>query len=194
MDPVRSPDAAPVFLDATGRRHRRVRTAGWILAALVVAYMMLVAVSLSASPGFLPFSFAGVKLLPDAAAPKVPAARPPGGAGDRLSPSGVTTPNPGGSSRQGHAPVTRRPSVQPTSRPHPTGSRTPGPGRPTASPQPTASARPIPTPTPLAGSTAAHPTPTRTNHAGKPVHPTPTQRTGKPVAHPARTHASRSQL
>ena len=178
IDPARSTAAdTPVFLDASGRRHRIVRAVGWVLAAIVLAYMVMLGISLTASPGFLPFSFGGVKILPNAAAPKIPSTRTPARPTEPPSSPAVNGPAP--------TPATARHGTN-----HPTPAPSNGAGRPGSS-----TAHPgTPPPHPeSSGKPSGHPTPTHSSRTGTPsAHPTPTHssRTGTPSAHPTPTRTS----
>ncbi len=175
IDPARPnhPADTPVFLDASGRRHRRVRTTGWVLAVVVLGYMVLLGISLSASPGFLPFSFGGAKILPNAAAPKIPSARPSSRPLEPPSSPGVNGPAPaGGFGLPTTASRGTSHRTVPTRGPRHAGSLTPRPGTP-----------------------PPHPTPTHPSHTGKPsAHPTTTHssQSGKPSAHPTPARTPRS--
>lgn len=46
----------PVFVDDTGRRHRLVRGVGWLVGSLVMAYLALLAVTLSGGPQIVPLA------------------------------------------------------------------------------------------------------------------------------------------
>src|SRR5437763_11703760 len=70
------PQAAPtpVFVDDTGRRHRNVRLIGWVLGAVMLAYLALLGISLVGSPGVVPLSLPAIgRLLPGPAAPLIQA-------------------------------------------------------------------------------------------------------------------------
>jgi len=196
-----APGGTPVFLDASGRRHRAVRVAGWVLAGLMIGYLVMLGISLAASPGFLPLSVPGVKLLPNASAPAIPHGLPPGkpltpltrhrpqpstSAGQSVTSSGTGTAGGGGAGASGHK---KHHSSAGTSNPSGTSSTSPS-RRPTTTPTPTRSPTrtPSPTPTPTQHPTrntspspsrrpTSHPSPTSTHHTGKPTaHHTQTSR------------------
>jgi hypothetical protein len=200
---ARPSDGTPVFLDVSGRRHRLVRVAGWLLGLLVLVYLTMLGVSISASPGFLPLSFPGVSLLPNALAPKIPAARPPRtplGPRTRRSsarPSRTGNPtvrpsigSPGRNGTGGHGAQPTPGAASPTTHPTPSPSTHP-PGKPTTHPTPSPSTHPSGKPT----THPPHPTPTHSHRTGKPTtRPTPTHshRTGRPTAKPTHSPHGRS--
>jgi len=171
VGPDPAPDEArfPVFVDDTGRRHRRLRWTGWLVGALAAAYVALFAVSIASSPGLLPLSIPGVgRLLPNSSAPDIPVA----GHGKQHPAQVVSsvTPTP--------TPVATAPVPTPT---------------PAATSTPRRSARPTaqPTPTRTVGRTnapSATPTATPTTRGSPTAHPTP-RGSGKPSTRP--THAAR---
>ncbi|MEV8093639.1 hypothetical protein [Kitasatospora sp. NPDC085879] len=129
------PTGAPVFVDASGRRRRLVRRAGWLLTVPAAGYLGLLASSLVGGPTldapFLPAlpahtadPAATAPAAPPAAATAAPAVRPAGTA---------TVP------REAVTPPAARPTTAPPATAGPTA--TPGPtatgqghGRPTAQP------------------------------------------------------------
>lgn len=162
-DPEGPHERFPVFVDDTGRRHRWLRVAGWIVGVLAAAYVGLFVASIVGSPGLIPLSLPGVgRLVPNAAAPDIGV---PGHG--RQRPDVVvatTTPTPPpaipGTAAPTPSPSASRPGPSPTVTPTPTRTR----GR---SPSPSATASPT-----SRGSPTAKPSP----HG-----------TGKPTAHPTRS-------
>jgi hypothetical protein len=140
-------EAAPIFVDATGRRGRRVRWLAYGLGAVALTYTALVGVSLAGGPvspeALLPFPD-----LVKPAAKETPAKK----ADDPVQTYFRRTGTFGGDPTVGEA----TPSTAPT----------PGPVRPGA-------AAPAPAPAPTPGATGA-PTPRPTEGTPAPVDPTPT--------------------
>jgi len=165
----------PVFVDDSGRRHQRLRVAGWVVAVLAAAYLALFAISLVASPDVLPLSLPGVgRLLPDAGAPRINGAghhkQRPDEVLSTRSPTPTPTPSPASTAPVG------TPTVSPS--PEPSSARPTGP--PTTRPTVAPSTPPGRTRTPVA-------TATPTKRRGSPTaHPT-SRGTGKPTARPTRS-------
>ncbi|WP_431679344.1 hypothetical protein [Kitasatospora sp. KL5] len=123
---ARPADGAPVFVDTSGRRLRRVRRAGWLLAVPAAGYLALLASSLVGGPvlnaPFLP-ALPAHTATPAATVPAVPAP-------DRTESAGAAA-EPARAART--APATRTPGTT-------TGTRapaTPTAGPTTATPAPT---------------------------------------------------------
>jgi hypothetical protein len=144
----------PVFVDPSGRRHRRVVRTAWLLAGLGAAYVALVVVSLLLPPSLSRLTVPGLgPVLPG------PAAAPLGrDEGEQERPEVLLerSPSPAG----------------PAPSPRPTAFRSPSP-RPTAAPASPPAAGTTATPAPVPGSTPAQ-TPT----------PAPAPATGAPTAAP----------
>lgn len=157
--------ASPVFVDPSGRRHRRVVRGAWLLAGLGAAYIGLVVVSLLLPPSVSRLSVPGLgPVLPGPAAaplaaaegeddgPEVllarsPSPRPGGSRSPRPTPSAAGAPAPTGL-------PSLTPSVPPTTRPSPaprptrasTAAPTAPPGQSDPPGQASRSPRPRPTP------------------------------------------------
>ncbi|MFF2149425.1 hypothetical protein, partial [Kitasatospora sp. NPDC058190] len=175
VDPQPEASPAPVFVDASGRRQRRIRRLGVVLAVPAGGYLALLVSTLLGGPTvnapFLP--------LPQAPAPSAPASAD--------TPSG--TPSAGPEAAAPGAPATAAPTHQrtvvPVSVQHPsaTGVTVPtGPGRGPGTPNaPAATSTPAPATTPAAAPSTA-PAATPTPGHGRPTAPpgNPTGRPGKP--------------
>jgi hypothetical protein len=115
----------PVFVDPSGRRHRRVVRTAWLLAGLGAAYVGLVVVSLLLPPSLSRLTVPGLgPVLPG------PAAAPLGrdeGEQERVVPAATPAPVPGST---------------PAQTPTPTPAPAPSTGAPTAAPEPRATAAP----------------------------------------------------
>ena len=160
---------SPVFVDPSGRRHRLVVRAAWVLAGLGAAYIGLVVVSLILPPSVSRLSVPGLgQVLPGPAAAPLAAAEgeddgpdvllarspspapPPSTRSPRPSPTPVatvlrtTSPSPS---------VSPSPSTSPTSPGRPTTASTAAPTAPPGQSEPPgqASRSPRPRPTPSKG-------------------------------------------
>ena len=163
----------PVFVDDSGRRHQRLRVAGWVVAVLAAAYLALFTISLLASPDVLPLSLPGVgRLLPDAGAPRINGTghhkQRPGEVLSTRSPTPSPTPN--------------VPVGSPTITPSPAPSSARPTGRPSTLPTVAPSTPPGRTRTPVA-------TPRPTKRRGTPTARPTTRGTGKPTARPTHTRS-----
>lgn len=140
--------ARAVFVDPTGRRHRRVARTAWVLAALGVAYVALVVVSLLLPPSLARLTVPGLgQVLPG------PAAAPLGQAeGEAEGPDVLLERSP--SAAPGRQSPTPRPS-----RGRATSSARPAPAAPAASSPSAAAGTPAAVPTP--GEATPAPAPTR---------------------------------
>jgi hypothetical protein len=161
-----TPQPTPVFVDDSGRRRRVFRVFGWLTGAIAVGFLVLVGISLVASPGLLPLSLPGVgSLLPNASAPQIVTKAEPG---HKKVPAATLLPTP--AARAGGSTGTS---------PTPSATLTRG-NRLTAMPTPSATVtrgnRPTVTPTPSASATATShgnpsphgsPRPTHTSHGNR---------------------------
>ncbi|GAA2744905.1 hypothetical protein [Kitasatospora cinereorecta] len=143
LDPATRPDRtvaappAPVFVDASGRRQRRVRRAGRLLAVPAAGYLILLASNLLGGPAvhapFLP--------QPPAQSADTPSGAAPG------EPSQAAEPDPAASpaaTRRAAAPTTHRATDAPPTGP---GATDPGTAEPTTAPgtgAPTSAVPPTP--------------------------------------------------
>ncbi|MFJ6940269.1 hypothetical protein [Streptomyces sp. NPDC101132] len=161
------PEARPVFVDASGRRHRRVRRWGYLLTVPALAYVALLASTLLGGPTIeAPF-------LPSAQGPRSPEpARPTAGA---------TSPGPTHGDAKRVAPRTA-PAATRAAAPSPRPGATAGTGGPTPTTPPTTAPPTAPTPTRTTGGPTARPTPPGQGR-GRPTSP-PGQGNGKPTAKP----------
>ncbi|GAA0676072.1 hypothetical protein GCM10010193_31430 [Kitasatospora atroaurantiaca] len=129
---VRPPQNAPVFVDTSGRRQRRVRRIGWLLAVPAAGYLALLVSSVLGGPSinapFLPQQTADRPRVtptvlqtadPQASKPVTPPAARPAGTARRT---------PGAAATQA-APTTLAPSTTPSAT-----TAGPGHGRPSAAP------------------------------------------------------------
>jgi hypothetical protein len=184
-----SPQAAPtpVFVDDTGRRHRTVRLTGWILGAVMLAYLALLGISLVGSPGVVPLSLPAIgRLLPGPAAPLVDgpssgASRPGDLVAGTVTAAGATSVDSGVSSGSAAQPGATQPgAAQPTS------------AQPTSAPHPAVSpaARPKPRPTTVPAG-AGTPTPARTQQGNPSPNGNP-RATHTPASHPTPKSTRRS--
>ncbi|GAA2838033.1 hypothetical protein GCM10010441_72940 [Kitasatospora paracochleata] len=137
LDPATHPDRTvaaplpPVFVDASGRRQRRVRRAGRLLAVPAAGYLVLLASNLLGGPAvhapFLP--------QPPAQSADTPSGAAPG------EPSQAAEPDPAASpaaTRRAAAPTTHRATDAPPTGPGAAESTTaPGTGTPTSAAPPT---------------------------------------------------------
>ncbi|MGW9070020.1 hypothetical protein ACWGQT_11330 [Streptomyces yangpuensis] len=129
--------AAPVFVDGSGRRQRRVRRWGYLLVIPAAAYVILLLSTLMGGPTFRS------PLLPASQAPQTPAPGEPArgatagpsprgtaGAGPRATPAAArpTAPAPAATSGTA-APVTGPAPTKATTGPADPGQRSPGGGR-----------------------------------------------------------------
>lgn len=172
--------SSPVFVDESGRRHRRARIVGWVVGAIAALYLALFVVSLVASPGVIPLSLPGVgRLLPDGRAPDIS-----GGSGHRHPAQVVETSSP--TPEPVPATTATVPPVPSTTSPVPRTTRTVSTPPAPPSPRKTASPTSGPTATPTTkrtGRPTANPTPRGT---GKPTG-RPTHGGGRPATSPSPT-------
>jgi len=131
----RRTEPSPVFVDTSGRRQRRVRRIGWLLAVPAAGYLALLASSLLGGPTIdAPF----LPQAPAAQAPTSPSDAAPGGADGSAEQPDPGTAAPSAARPTGTA-TTRRPSgttgaTNPAATEAPTTATTgpTAPGRPTA--------------------------------------------------------------
>ncbi|MGI5244811.1 hypothetical protein [Dactylosporangium sp. CA-139066] len=149
--------SSPVFVDASGRRGRRIRVVFGMLGAATLVYGALVATSLAGGPlkpqQLLPFPDLANNLpvldpqpTPKPGAKNTPTANRPAGSGAKKINNGATSPSASASS----VPVaTTTPAAEASSAaPHPSTSASKPPETPQPSAQPSGSATPGPTKSP----------------------------------------------
>lgn len=191
------PVAPPVFVDDTGRRHRAVRVAGYLLAVVTLGYLALMALSLIGSPDVAPLSLPGLgRLFPGPIAPSIVVSGRARAPGDVVA--NVTPPTQGPRALDGTATGTGTGTLGSSLVPSPAALPTlaPQPGAPssatsgTSASASTAPAAPVQTVPPTTASTSpvnaapSHPVSSPT------AQPTP-RGTGSPTSRP--TAHSRSQ-
>lgn len=164
--------ATPVFVDPSGRRHRWVRFACWVLGLLFALYVAVVVLSLFLPPGALRLRVPGLgPVLSGPEAPGLPDAhgRPQRPVAVLPVPTGLQTTPPGtvGTGSPGNGVVGAAPTPPPGRSSSPTPSGRPGPtGGPKGTPSPTPAPSPMGTSSPT-----AHPTPKSTNAHSPTPHP-----------------------
>ncbi|MFI5840769.1 hypothetical protein ACIA8K_13780 [Catenuloplanes sp. NPDC051500] len=173
--PINSPSAGPVFVDATGRRRKRVRRLAYAVGALCMVYTGMVGVSLAGGPvsphALLPF--------PEVLENALPGLLPPEPSPTEATPIRSADPQ---QNTAGPYQAFPQPDVLPQLPPVPTQTVGVGLGvkptvTPTTSPRPLESAVVTPTPSKPADPTPVTPTPSATT----PVLPTPSISIGGPV-------------